>query len=85
MKTITLAGVWIFTLAAVAAEVYAPQSIPNVTLAASAVIAFTLCQAAAIITFYMDLKDEPGSVMLLVLIPLMFLAGLLISVVASLG
>jgi hypothetical protein len=33
----------------------------------------------------MDIKDEPGSLLLMVLIPVMFLAGLLISVVASLG
>ena len=85
MKTTTLAGVWIFTLAAVVAEVYASQSIHDINLAASAVIVFALSQAAAIITFYMDLKDEPGSVILLVLVPVMFLAGLLISVVASLG
>ena len=85
MKSTTLAGVWIFTLAAVVAEVYASQSIADITLAGTAVIAFALSQAAAVLAFYMDLKDEPGSLTLMVLIPVMFLVGLLISVVASLG
>lgn len=85
LKPSTLAGVWTYTLIAVVAEVYAAESIPSVLTAASAVIAFALSQATAIVVFYMDLKDEPGSLILMVMIPLMFLAGLLISVVASLG
>lgn len=42
-------------------------------------------QAVAIVLFYMDLKNEPGSLRLFALIPLMFLAALLIAMVASLG
>jgi heme/copper-type cytochrome/quinol oxidase subunit 4 len=80
-----LAGVWLYTITAVVAEVYAAENIANVFTAASAVIIFALSQAAAIVLFYMDLKEEPGSLILMVIIPLMFLAGLLISVVASLG
>lgn len=72
-------------LIAVIAEVYAAESIPNVVTAATAVIAFALSQAAAIVLFYMNLKEEPGSLIITVIIPLMFLAGLLISMVASLG
>lgn len=85
MKTSVLAGVWVYMLIAVIAEVYAAESIPNVVTAATAVIAFALSQAAAIVLFYMNLKEEPGSLIITVIIPLMFLAGLLISMVASLG
>ena len=67
------------------AEVYAAQHISDTLTAASAVIMFALSQAAAVVAFYMDLKDEPGSLILMVIIPVMFLSGLLISVVASLG
>jgi hypothetical protein len=85
MKTSVLAVVWVYTLVAVIAEVYAAENIPNVVTAASAVIAFALSQAAAVVLFYMNLKEEPGSLIIAVIIPLMFLAGLLISMVASLG
>jgi len=80
-----LAGVWLYTILALVTEVYASENIPSVVTAATVVIIFALSQAAAIVLFYMDLKDEPGSVILMVIIPIMFLAGLLISVVASLG
>jgi len=80
-----LAGVWLYTILALVTEVYASENIPSVITAATVVIIFALSQAAAIVLFYMDLKDEPGSVILMVIIPIMFLAGLLISVVASLG
>jgi hypothetical protein len=42
-------------------------------------------QAVAIVIFYMQLKEEPGSLRLFALIPIMFLAALLIAMVASLG
>ena len=80
-----LLAVWLYTILAVVAEVYAAESVPNVLTATSAVIIFALSQAAAVLLFYMDLKEEPGSLTLMVLIPIMFLSGLLISVVASLG
>jgi heme/copper-type cytochrome/quinol oxidase subunit 4 len=78
-------GVWLYTILAVITEVFAAQNIPSVFTAATVVIIFALSQAAAILLFYMDLKNEPGSLILMVIIPIMFLAGLLISVVASLG
>jgi hypothetical protein len=78
-------GVWVYTLIAVIVEVFVAQNVHNVLTATSAVIAFALSQAAAVVLFYMDLKDEPGSLIILVIIPILFLAGLLISVVASLG
>jgi len=85
MRNIVLVVVWLYTIIAVLAEVYTAQHISDTLTAASAVVMFALSQAAAIVAFYMDLKDEPGSLILMVLIPIMFLAGLLISVVASLG
>jgi len=80
-----LAGVWLYTILALVTEVYAAENIPNVFTATTVVIIFALSQAAGIVLFYMDLKDEPGSVIVMIIIPIMFLAGLLISVVASLG
>ena len=85
MRDSVLVAVWLYTVIAVLAEVYTAQHVSDTLTAASAVVLFALSQAAAIVAFYMDLKDEPGSLILMVLIPVMFLAGLLISVVASLG
>jgi len=42
-------------------------------------------QAVAVVLFYMDLKNEPGSIRVFALIPLMFLAALLIAMLATLG
>lgn len=42
-------------------------------------------QVVAIALFYMGLKDEPGPVRILMVIALMFLAGLLVAMVATLG
>jgi len=85
MRNSVLVAVWLYTIIAVLAEVYTAQHVSDALTAASAVVIFALSQAAAVVAFYMDLKDEPGSLILMVLIPVMFLAGLLISVVASLG
>jgi len=85
MKDIVLVVVWLYTIMAVIAEVFTAQHVSDTLIAASVVIIFALSQAAAVVAFYMDLKDEPGSLILMVIIPIMFLAGLLISVVASLG
>jgi heme/copper-type cytochrome/quinol oxidase subunit 4 len=85
MRNSVLVSVWLYTMVAVLAEVYTSQNVTNSLTAASAIIAFAISQAAAVVIFYMDIKDEPGSLLLMVLIPVMFLAGLLISVVASLG
>jgi len=85
MRNSVLVAVWLYTIIAVLAEVYTAQHVSDALTATSAVVIFALSQAAAVVAFYMDLKDEPGSLILMVLIPVMFLAGLLISVVASLG
>ena len=85
MRDRVLVAVWLYTIVAVIAEVYTAQHVSDTLTAASAIVVFALSQAAAVVAFYMDLKEEPGSLILMVLIPVMFLAGLLISVVASLG
>jgi len=74
-----------YTLLSVVVEAYIAEKGGNPVTVTAAVIALALSQGAAAMLFYMDLKDEPASLKLLVLIPLMFIAGLLITVVASLG
>lgn len=85
MKTSALASVWVYTLAAVVAEVYVSYAVSDLYLAASAIIAFALSQAAAVVAFYMNLREEPSSLILMVIVPLMFISGLLITMVASQG
>ncbi len=52
---------------------------------ATVVTILATSQAVAIVLFYMQLKDEPGSIRLFALIPIMFLSALLIAMLASLG
>jgi caa(3)-type oxidase subunit IV len=69
---------------AVLAEVEVFYSLSGGALTAVVSILAT-SQAVAIVLFYMHLKDEPGSLRLFALIPLMFLSALLIAMIASLG
>ena len=85
MKTSILVGVWVYTLVAVLAEVYVAYGVHDLLYSATAIIVFAISQAAAVVAFYMNLKEEPSSLVLLVVIPLMFISGLLITVVASQG
>jgi cytochrome c oxidase subunit IV len=85
LKTPILVGVWIYTLLAVVAEVYVAYSVSDLLYSATAIIVFAISQAAAVVAFYMNLREEPGSLILMVIIPLMFISGLLITVVASQG
>ena len=85
MKTSVLVAVWVYTLLAVVAEVYVAYAVSDLLYSASAIIAFAISQAAAVVAFYMNLREEPGSLILMVIIPLMFISGLLITVVASQG
>lgn len=85
MRTTVLAGVWVYMMAAVLTEADLALTMaagPTVDIVISILAA---SQAVAIVLFYMDLKNEPGSLRLFALIPLMFLAALLIAMVASLG
>ncbi|MDG6985179.1 MAG: cytochrome C oxidase subunit IV family protein [Nitrososphaerota archaeon] len=85
MKSSVLVAVWIYTLVAVVAEVYVSYAVSNIFFETGAIIAFAISQAAAVVAFYMNLKEEPGTLILMVIIPLMFISGLLITVVASQG
>ena len=67
------------------AEVSAFYQISSYVTMASVVTVLATSQAVAVVLFYMQLKDEPGSLRLFALIPIMFLSALLIAELASLG
>jgi len=70
---------------AVLTEVFAFYRIANYPTMATVVSILATSQAAAIVLFYMQLREEPGSLRLFALIPIMFLSALLIAMLASLG
>ena len=74
-------------MVAVLAEVYAFYwiGISNYSTVATVVSILATSQAVAVVLFYMQLKEEPGSLRLFALIPIMFLSALLIAMLASLG
>ena len=85
MRNIVALGVWAYMVLAVLAETasfYMKHVYPTVVTVVSILAA---CLAVAIVLFFMQLKDEPGSLRLFALIPLMFLSALLIAMMASLG
>ena len=85
MKTSVGLGVWAYMVLAVLTEVFSFYRIANYSTMATVVSILATSQAAAIVLFYMQLKDEPGSLRLFALIPIMFLTALLIAMLASLG
>jgi caa(3)-type oxidase subunit IV len=85
MRTIVAFGVWAYMVLAVLSEVAAFYMIPSYGTMAAVVSILATSQASAIVLFYMQLKDEPGSLRLFALIPIMFLSALLIAMLASLG
>ena len=85
MRTIVAFGVWAYMVLAVFSEVAAFYLIPSYGTMATVVSILATSQASAIVLFYMQLKDEPGSLRLFALIPIMFLSALLIAMLASLG
>jgi len=70
---------------AVLTEVFSFYKIADYSSMATVVSILATSQAVAIVLFYMQLKDEPGSLRLFALIPIMFLSALLIAMLASLG
>lgn len=72
-------------MVAVIAEVEAFYMLGAFSTVASVVMILATSQAVAVVLFYMQLKDEPGSLRLFALIPIMFLSALLIAMLASLG
>ena len=85
MKNSVLLGVWLYMVLAVLAEVGAFYYVTGAAALTAVVSTLATSQAVAIVLFYMHLKDEPGSLRLFALIPIMFLSALLIAMVASLG
>jgi len=85
MKTLTVISVWVYMLLAVMAEVLSFYYIKGVVVQTSIIAILAMSQAVAVAVFYMQLKDEPGSVRLFALVGMMFLSALLIAMVASLG
>jgi hypothetical protein len=72
-------------MVAVIVESEAFYMIKAYSTVATVVTILATSQAVAVVLFYMQLKDEPGSLRLFALIPIMFLSALLIAMLASLG
>ncbi|MDA4126273.1 MAG: cytochrome C oxidase subunit IV family protein [Thaumarchaeota archaeon] len=85
MKTSIALGVWAYMVVAVLAEVEVFYMITAYSTAAAVITVLATSQAVAVVLFYMQLKDEPGSLRLFALIPIMFLSALFIALLASLG
>jgi hypothetical protein len=85
MKNLVALSVWAYMVVAVLAEVETFYMIHVYSTVATVVSILATSQAVAIVLFYMQLKDEPGSLRLFALIPIMFLSALLIAMLASLG
>jgi len=85
MRTSILVGVWVYMMVAVVSEVEVFYAISSVSVVVTVVSILATSQAVAVVLFYMHLKDEPGSLRLFALIPLMFLSALLIAMIAALG
>jgi cytochrome c oxidase subunit IV len=85
VRTIVALGVWAYMIVAVLAEVEAFYARYAYSTTATVVSILATSQAVAVVLFYMQLKDEPGSLRLFALIPIMFLSALLIAMLATLG
>ncbi|MDG6988800.1 MAG: cytochrome C oxidase subunit IV family protein [Nitrososphaerota archaeon] len=85
MRTVVGAGVWVYMVLAVLTEViiYYQHLVYPVLVSAVSILATS--QGVAIVLFYMQMKDEPASVKLFAIIPIMFLSALLVAELASLG
>jgi caa(3)-type oxidase subunit IV len=85
MRNSVVVSVWAYMVAAVLAEVESFYNLASPAALAAVVSILATSQAVAVILFFMHLKDEPGSIRLFALIPVMFLSALLIAMLASLG
>ena len=85
MRDLVALGVWGYMVLAVLAETESFYMINAYPTLVAVVSVLATSQAVAVVLFYMQLKDEPGSLRLFALIPIMFLAALLIAMLASLG
>ncbi|MDA4119718.1 MAG: cytochrome C oxidase subunit IV family protein [Thaumarchaeota archaeon] len=85
MRTSIALAVWAYMVVAVLAEVEAFYMVTAYSTAAAVITILATSQAVAVVLFYMQLKDEPGSLRLFALIPIMFLSALFVALLASLG
>ena len=85
MREAVVAGVWIYMMLAVIAEVLSYYYVTGFAVQTTVITLLAMSQAIAVAVFYMQLKDEPGSIRLFALVGMMFLSALLIAMVASLG
>ncbi len=85
MRTWVALSVWAYMVVAALTEVESFYIVHVYSTMATVVTILATSQAVAVILFYMQLKDEPGSLRLFALIPIMFLSALLIAMLASLG
>jgi hypothetical protein len=85
LRTVVLLGVWVYMMLAVLTEVGIFYELSGLALVVTSITILAASQAVAVVLFYMHLKDEPGSLRLFALIPLMFLSALLIAMIAALG
>jgi hypothetical protein len=85
LKSSVLLGVWVYMAVTVVIEVMAYYAVSLAGILPTVIGTVATSQAVAVALFYMGLKDEPGMIRILMLVALMFLAGLLIAMVASLG
>ncbi|MDG6963718.1 MAG: cytochrome C oxidase subunit IV family protein [Nitrososphaerota archaeon] len=85
MRTLVGVGVWVYMVVAVLTEVLLYYQHLAYPVLVSVVSILATSQGVAIVLFYMQMKDEPASVKLFAIIPLMFLSALLVAELASLG
>lgn len=85
MRSLVVAAVWMYMLFAVVAEVAVFYLVSSVYIADGIMISLAASQAVAVVTFYMDLKGEPGPLRFVMILAVLFLTGLIIATVASLG
>jgi cytochrome c oxidase subunit IV len=85
MRNSVVLAVWAYMIVALLTEVASYYALTSATVLTVVISTLASSQGVAIILFYMHLKDEPGSLRLFALIPIMFLSALLIAMIASLG
>jgi len=85
LRTSVVVSVWAYMLLAVIAEALTFYYVKAFAVQSTVILTLAMSQAVAVAVFYMQLKDEPGSVRLFALVGMMFLSALLIAMVASLG
>jgi caa(3)-type oxidase subunit IV len=85
MNNKLLLAVWAYLVAATVAEAEIYYQLAASALVTASVAILAASQALAVVVFYMHLKEEPNSLRLFAIIPIMFLAALLVVMVASLG